>query len=279
MIFNLLKFLTINIGRNKLFNSSKISTQFNLGNLPSRCAALLLILCALAAGLTGCSKNKDNYQGLSAEQIYTQAQTNMKKENYADAIKDFEALEARYPYGEHSRDAQLALISAYHKKNESALALSAVDRFIRMNPRDPKVDYAYYLKGLINFDQNSTFMFRHLPLERSSRDTASAQESFDAFKDLIERFPNSEYVADARQRMLYLREQLASFELHVANYYLKRGAYLSAANRANYVLKNFPHTSAVPKALQMMVTSYHKLGMHQLAEEAEKTLETNSRNS
>lgn len=231
--------------------------------------------CLVLGGLYGCAKDKDAYVGMSENQIYTQAETNMKKENYAQAIKDFEALEARYPYSEHSRDAQLGLISAYHKRNESALALSATDRFIRMNPRDPKVDYAYYLKGLINFDHNSSFMYRHLPLERSSRDPSSAQESFDAFKDLIERFPNSEYASEARQRMLFLREQLASYELHVADYYQRRGAYLSAANRANYVVKNFPQTAAVPKALELMVSSYQKLGMNQLADEAKHTLLSN----
>lgn len=199
----------------------------------------------------------------------------MQKENYSDAIKDFEALEARYPYGIYSTDAQLALATAYHKKGEKALALSQTDRFIRMNPRHPRVDYAYYLKGLVNFDQNSSLMYRHLPLDRSARDSSSAQESFDAFKDLIERFPKSEYVPEARQRMIYLKDQLARHELKVVDFYMKRGAYLSAANRANYVVKNYEQTSAVPDALCAMVVAYRKLKMTQLAEEACATLQTN----
>lgn len=212
---------------------------------------------------------------MTPDQIFSQGQKHMEKEDYADAIKDFEALEARDPYGPYSHEAQLSLMTAYYKRNESALALGAADRFIRMNPRDPKVDYAYYLKGLVNFDLNTTFLYQHLPLDRSARDPTSAQDAFDAFKELVERFPNSEYVSDARQRMIYLRNQMAQHELWVIEYYMKRGAYLSAANRANYIVKNFERTSAIPKALRAMVISYRKLGMCQLADEAYRTLQLN----
>jgi outer membrane protein assembly factor BamD len=225
--------------------------------------------------LVGCSSKKDIYLGMSPDQIFAQGQKNMAKEDYADAVKDFEALEARDPYGPYSHEAQLSLMTAYYKKNDSALALAAADRFIRMNPRDPKVDYAYYLKGLVNFDLNTTFLYRHLPLDRSARDPSSAQDSFDAFHDLIDRFPNSEYIPDARQRMIYLRNQLAQHELGVIDYYMKRGAYLSAANRANYIVKNFERTPSVPRALRGMVIAYRKLGMNQLADEAYRTLELN----
>ncbi len=236
---------------------------------------LLIALCCVTT-TTGCKKNeKDLYEGHSAEQIYQSAETNMKKENYAQAIKDFEALEARYPYGEHSNEAQLSLITAYQKRGESALALSAIERFIRMNPRHPKVDRAYYLKGVVYYDDYYPFKYRHLPLERSARDPSSCQDSFDAFKELIERFPNSEYVEDARHRMVGLREQLALHELHIVDYYIKRGAYLSAANRANYIVKNFQKTSVIPKALQAMELSYRKLGMRDLADQTHQTLKNN----
>jgi outer membrane protein assembly factor BamD len=234
----------------------------------------LTITCALL-GLSGCASKKDIYKGLSADEIYSRGQGNVGKENYAEAIKDFEALEARFPYGVHSHEAQLALISSYHKRGESALALSAADRFIRMNPRHAKVDYAHYLKGLVNFDQNATFMFRRLPLDRSARDPSSAHEAFDAFRELLERFPNSQYAEDARQRMVHLKDQLARHELTVVDYYMRRGAYLSAANRANYIVKNFDQTSTIPDALRAMVISYQKLGMTQLAEDAYRTLQNN----
>lgn len=233
---------------------------------------ILASILVLSFFIQGCASKKDAYIGLSEEQIYSAAENNMKKENFAQAIKDYEALEARYPYGQHSHEAQLGLMSAYHKRHEFALALSSADRFIRMNPRHPKVEYVYYLKGLVNFDQNMTMMYRHLPLDRSARDSSASQAGFDAFKDLIERFPNSEYVGDARQRMVYLRDQLAQHELQVVNYYLKRGAYLSAANRANYIVKNFPETSTIPKALESMSVAYRKLGMDQLALDAEQRL-------
>lgn len=212
---------------------------------------------------------------MTAAQIYAQAQKNFAKENYSQATKDFEALEARFPYGEFSDKAQLGLIHAYYKHSDSALALSAADRFIRMHPHHPQVDYAYYLKGLVTFDQNYSFTFRYLPLDKSARDPSTAQESFDAFKELIDRFPNSEYIPDAKRRMIFLRNQLANYELQVVEYYIKRGAYLSAANRANYIVKHFERTPAIPKALAYLVKSYRQLGMHELAEDALKTLQSN----
>lgn len=236
---------------------------------------ILIVITLSLACLAGCKKTKDIYKGKTADQIYKMAKTNMTKESYAQAIKDYEALEARFPYGEYSNEAQLDLIEAYHKRSESALAVSAAERFIRMNPRHPRADYAYYLKGLVYYDDYYPFKFRHLPLDRSSRDPTSSQDAFDTFKELIERFPNSQYIADARKRMLSLRDQLAKHEYHVVDYYIKRGAYLSAANRANYIVKNFDQTSVIPKALHAMVISYRKLGMKQLADQAYQTLSSN----
>lgn len=212
---------------------------------------------------------------MSAEQIYAQSQEHMKKENYVRAVQDFEAIEARYPYGEYADKSQLDLIYAYYKKNDPALAITTADRFIRMNPRHPRVDYAYYLKGLVNFEQNLSFMYRHLPLDRSARDSTTAQQSFDAFKELVERFPTSQYCQEARQRMFYLRDQLARHEMQVVNYYMKRGAYLAAANRANYIIKHFDQTSAVPDALRSMSEAYRQLGMTELANDADRILQHN----
>jgi outer membrane protein assembly factor BamD len=229
----------------------------------------------LGLTLIGCNSKKDAYKGMTATQIYAQGQKNLKKENYTEAAKDFEALEARYPYGEYSDKSQLDLIYSYYKKNEPAMALSAAERFIRMNPRHPQTDYAYYLKGLVNYEENMSFKYRHLPLDRSARDSTPAQDSFDTFKELIERFPNSSYAKDARQRMVYLRDQLAHHEMGIVDYYMNRGAYLSAANRANYIVKHYEHTSVIPDALRAMVKAYRALGMNELADDAEKVLKLN----
>jgi outer membrane protein assembly factor BamD len=219
--------------------------------------------------LSACStKNKpDLYQGMSADQIYAQAQHHVEKENYAQVIKDFEALEARYPYGEYSHKAQLGLIHAYYKRQEPALAISAADRFIRMNPRHPETDYAYYLKGQVSYEQNTPFMFRYLPLDRSARDPVPAKDAYEAFKLLVEKFPSSQYVPAARQRISDLRVQLAHHELQVVHYYVKRGAHLAAANRANYIITNYGETPVVPEALAEMVRAYRQLGMQHLANE------------
>lgn len=224
--------------------------------------------------LSGCSKNKkDNYKGMTAEQIFAQSQKNIKRERWARAVEDLEALEARYPYGEYSDKCQLDLIYAYYKKNEPSMALSTADRFLRLNPRHPKCDYVYSLKGKICYDQNMTFMYKHLPIDRSARDSSNATDAYDNYKALVERYPNSPYAKEAREKMISLRDQLAHHELYVVQYYMKRGAYLSAANRANYVVKNFNDTTAVPDALEMMSASYRKLGMEDLAIKADQTLQ------
>lgn len=235
----------------------------------------ILTLCCILVLLGGCKSKQDIYKGLSASQIYEQAQQNIKKEHYPQAVKDYEALEARYPYSEYSDKAQLGLVYAYYKSNEPALALSSANRFIQMNPRHKSVDYAYYLKGLINYDENYSFSFRYLPLDKCDRDASKAQESFDAFKELVERFPQSQYAADAKKRMVFLRNQIANHEMHVAQYYFKRSAFLAAANRANYVVKNFEGTPAVEKALVLLVKAYRKLNMAKLADDALATLKKN----
>lgn len=240
----------------------------------------VFVLAAALLLLTGCNSNtKDLYKGMSAAEIYAQAQKNMEKENFGQAAKDFEALEARYPYGEYSSDAQIGLIKSYYKHNDSELAIGSADRFLRMNPRHPQADYVYYLKGLVYYDQNYSFMFRYLPLDKSARDPSTAQESFDAFKELLERYPCSQYAADARQRMIFLRNQVAEYEMQIVDYYIKRGAYVSAANRAAYVVKHFAQTPMVPRALAAMVVCYREMDMEDLANDALTTLELNFKDS
>jgi outer membrane protein assembly factor BamD len=250
---------------------TKLFSNKNLARLGRASIFTILFL-----SLVGCGANKkDNYKGMDAAAIYNQAQKNVAKNNFVQAVKDFEALEARFPYGEYSDKAELGLINAYYQKNEPAMALAAADRFIRMHPRHPEAAYVFYLKGLISYEQNTTFMYRHLPLDRSARDPSPAQDSFDAFRELLDHYPDSKYASEARQRMIFLKDQLANHEIAVIEYYMKRGAYLAAANRANYVIKNFERTTAVPKALSYLAKSYQKLGMKDLEEQALHTIEKN----
>ncbi len=229
----------------------------------------------LLIALTGCGKKDDLYKDLSAKEIYERGKTAAKSKNYSQAITDFDTLEARYPYGEWSEKGQLALIHAYAHGNEEASALAAADRFIRMHPRHPNVDYAYYMKGVVNYEDNFSLVFRVMPLDRSYRDSYYAQESFDAFKVLLEKFPNSRYAADARKRMILLREQLADHNLHIAQYYEQQGADLAAANRAGYLINQYPRTRAVPAALIIMNRCYRTIGLDQQAKEALAVLHEN----
>lgn len=235
-----------------------------------RIFALVLVI-----ALVGCGKKEDVYKSLTAKQIYERGKKAALGKNFSQAIADFDTLEARYPYGEWSEKGQLALIHAYAQGGEEASALAAADRFIRMHPRHPNVDYAYYMKGVVNYDDNFSMVFRNLPLDRSLRDSTYAQEGFDAFKILLEKFPNSRYAPDARKRMIVLREQLADHDLNIAKYYEQQGANLAAANRAGYLVNQYPQTRAVPEALRIMNRSYKAMGLQKQANEALAMLQQN----
>jgi len=236
----------------------------------------LILIFILAATLVGCAGKKDDvYKDMSAQQIYERGKTAVNKGNLSEAIKDFDALEARFPYGEYTDKGQLALISAYANSDEGDSALATADRFIRLHPRHPHVDFAYYMKGVVNFNENFSFVFRNLPLDRSKRASSLAQQSFDDLKTFIEKFPHSKYAPDARKRMILMREQLADHELHIAKYYEIQGADLAAANRAGYILNQFSRTEAAPVALLIMHRAYNRLGMKKEAAEAMTVLEQN----
>ena len=231
--------------------------------------------------LNACSSSSklDAYKNMTAEQMYNQGKIAAKKERYNNAIKDFEALEAKYPYGKYTYKAQLAIIHAYYKKDEAASALAAADRFIRMYPQHENIDYVYYMKGIINYDENFSTVYQYFPIDRSLRDPTLAKQSFDDFKTLLQKYPNSDYAANARKRMVNLRNHLANYELHIADYYLRKGAYIAAANRAGYIISQFNKTSVMPQALAIMVKSYRALGMNKLADDALATLNKNFPNS
>jgi outer membrane protein assembly factor BamD len=234
---------------------------------------LLTLACVM---LNACKDgSEDAYKSMSAEQIYNKGRQAMIKKYNQEAIKDFEALEARYPYGEYTDKGQLAIIAAYVDNEDNGEAIAAADRFIRVHPRHPHVDYAYYMKGVANYNANFSWAFRNIPLDRSKRTSVYAQDSFDAFKLLIEKFPNSRYAADARKRMIVMREQIADHELYIAEYYQVQGADLAAANRAAYIVNEFSRTEAAPYALAIMYQSYKNMKMQDQAAEALATLKAN----
>jgi outer membrane protein assembly factor BamD len=233
---------------------------------------------ALLALLSGCGllpAEGDPTEGWSASRLYSEAKEELNSGNYQNAVKLYEKLEARYPYGRYALQAQLEIAYAYYKDGETASAINAADRFIKLHPNHPNVDYAYYLKGLVNF-QSDLGIFSALGGDDfSDRDPKAAREAFEAFRELVTRFPESRYAADARARMNYLVNALASHEMHVARYYLRRGAYVAAANRAKYVLENYPQAPALEEALAIMVRAYDALGMPKLRDDARRVLEQN----
>lgn len=195
---------------------------------------------------------------------------------YDQAIKKFEKLQANYPYGRYAQQALMEVAYAYYKQGEPAPALSAVDRFVKQYPNNPHLDYMFYLKGLIHFDENlAGAMMAISNQDPSERDPKSLHESFDAFKELLTRFPDSEYSADARLRMEYLVNTLAGSDIHIASYYLRRGAYVAALNRAKNVLVNYPQSPQSRNALQIMVQAYDALGMKELRDDAQRVLNLN----
>jgi outer membrane protein assembly factor BamD len=241
--------------------------------------SLALILALLLASCGLLPEVQDETAGWSASKLYAEAKGQMAEGNYEKAIKYFEALEARYPYGRYAQQAQMEVAYAYFKDNEPASAIAACDRFIKLHPNHPNVDYMYYLKGLANFNEDLGLLGAIANQDMTERDPKAARESFEAFKDLVTRFPDSRYAPDAIARMNYLVNALASHEVHVARYYYKRGAYVAAANRAQGALKDYPRTPATEEALAIMVKSYDALGMAQLRDDAMRVMQKNFPNS
>jgi outer membrane protein assembly factor BamD len=230
---------------------------------------------AFALGLVACNllpEVQDETVGWSAEHLYQEAHDNLRTGNYTKAVKLFETLEGRFPYGRYAQQAILEGAYANYRATETAAAVAACDRFIRTYPNHPNVDYAYYLKGLVNFREDQGLFGYVVEQDLSERDPKLTRESFVAFKELVTRFPESKYAADSAQRMRYLTNALSSYEVHVADYYYRRGAFLAAANRAQASLLNYPQTAANEDALILMVKSYDRLGLIQLRDDAQRVL-------
>ncbi|MEW6164915.1 MAG: outer membrane protein assembly factor BamD [Pseudomonadota bacterium] len=241
-------------------------------SLTSLLAALLL---AAVAGCGLLPEQIDETAGWSANKLYSEAKGAMGEGAYDKAVKYFEKLEARYPYGRYAQQAQLEVAYAYYKQEEKPQAIAACDRFIRLHPNHPNVDYAYYLRGLVNFNEDLGLLGHVSMQDLTERDPKAAAESFEAFKALVTKFPDSKYAKDAALRMAYLVNALASHEVHVAHYYMRRGAYVAAANRAQASLKNYPDAPANEEALFIMVKAYDSLKMDDLRDDAERVMRKN----
>lgn len=228
------------------------------------------LMVAIIAVLPGCSWFGGKDAGAAPENteklLYNAAQRQLRGSQWQAAISTLQLLEENFPFGKYAEQAQLELIYAYFKNYDTEAAIASADRFIRLHPQHRQVDYAYYMKGLATFEGSRNAFQRFLPTDLTRRDPGLARESFSHFAQLLSRFPNSAYAADAQKRMIYLRNLLARYEIHVANYYFKRGAYVAAAMRGRYVVENFQKTPAVPDGLAVMVQAYHLLGKDELAE-------------
>ncbi|MBO9514421.1 MAG: outer membrane protein assembly factor BamD [Variovorax sp.] len=235
-----------------------------------------LALCAAAWLVAGCSStNADRTANWSPNRIYSEAKDEADSGAYDKAVPLFEKLEGRAAGTPLAQQAQIDKAYAQYKSGEKAAAIATLDRFIKLHPASPAIDYALYLKGVINFNDDLglfSFMTRQ---DLSERDQKAAKESFESFKELITRFPDSKYTPDARQRMNYIVNSLAAYEVHVARYYYDRGAYLAAINRAQLALADYREVPALEEALYIMFMSYDKLGMNELRDDAKRVLTQN----
>ncbi|MDO5059088.1 MAG: outer membrane protein assembly factor BamD [Neisseria sp.] len=245
----------------------------------------ILLVLALGAVLNGCAstgsvdKDAQITQDWPVEKLYAEAQDELNSNNYTRAIKLYELLESRFPQGRYAQQSQLDTAYAYYKDEQKEKALAAIERFQRLHPQNPNMDYALYLKGLVLFNEDQSFLNKLASQDWSERDPKANREAYRAFYQLTKQFPNSRYAADATERMTKLVDALAGNEMAVARYYAQRGAYLAAANRAQRIVQNFQNTRFVEESLALMIYSYQKLNHTKLAEDTQRILAHNFPNS
>ncbi len=239
-----------------------------------RSVALILVLFLSGCAIFGDPTDIDETRVWNVQRLHDEAALAMRNKDYDKAIRYYETLQARFPHGRYAINAQLQIAYAYYKKQDAAAAIAVADRFIRLHPHHPSLDYVYYLKGLATFSERGV-VERVTRQQISDRDPKALRESFASFKELVTRFPDSKYVPDATQRMGYLVNALAEHEMHVARYYMKRGAYLAAINRCQYVIENYRETPAVEEALVTMVSAYELLGIEDLKQDTLRVLQAN----
>jgi outer membrane protein assembly factor BamD len=238
----------------------------------------IFLLTSFVFGALGCaSVDSDPTKEWTPQRFYMEAKNAFKAGNLQTAIKHYETLEARYPYGRYAEQAQLEVAYVYYKQEEPELALAAANRFIRLHPTHPSVDYMYYLKGLVNFNNRGGTLAKLLGIETdvADRDPRAAREAFNTFRELLKKFPKSRYASDARQRAAYLLDSLARYEIKVANYYFDRKAYTASINRCKTVLEKYQRTAAVEDALGIMANAYGKLDLVRLQKDTLRVLGKN----
>ena len=239
---------------------------------------LLILATAALLAVGGCGNKAKEIIG-SADKLYEAAKKASDSGNFRDAIAYYEALEARFPFSNPAKQGQLDLMYAYYRNGEPESAIDQADQFIRENPAHPRVDYAYYIKGLAQFERNPNFLERWFNTDLSERPPQDVRRAFDAFDQLIKQKPNSIYAHDARQRMIFLRNRLADYEVYVARHYLRRQAYVAAIARARFTIENYDGAPAVREALEIMIDAYRGLGLDDLAERSQEVFALNFPNA
>ena len=235
--------------------------------------SLVLLLCFLVISCSSTEEQPD--ARLLEKELYDISQTRIKNGNFSSAISSLETLESRFPFGRYAEQAQAELIYAYYMNFEFEAARSSAERFINLHPRHPHTSYAYYLRGLSAFTDDSGLFTRYFESDLSKRDIEPAQRSFEDLNEFISRYPDSPYVAHAKQRMIYLKNLLAQHEMHVADYYIERKAYVAAIGRARFVIEHMPNTPHTPKALSVLIKAYNLLGYEELSQKNLEILHLN----
>ena len=247
----------------------------NFFNSSKRNLSILAIFFILM-NLASCSSNDEiPDERLIEKELYDQAQTRLKNGSFSTAIMSLEALESRFPFGRYAEQAQAELIYAYYMNSQFEASQSAAERFINLHPRHSHTGYAFYMKGLAAFTDDSGLFSRYFQSDLAKREVVMAQTSFDELSDFISRYPSSKYVPHAKQRMIYLRNLLAEHEIYVADFYMKRGAYLAAIGRAKYVIEHLPNTPQTPYALSILVEAYEILEYEELRKTSLDILKAN----
>lgn len=236
-----------------------------------RASALFALILALGA----CSDAEEEFGDTDEQQIYDIGVRSVEVGNWPRAIAAFQQIEAAFPFGRYAAQSQLELIYAYYKNGEAEAARAAADRFIRLYPDNPNIDYVYYMKGMAFYSEDGRILGRWLPTDPAKRDPGKARESFADFAQLLQLFPNSEYAADARARMVYLRNLLAQYEIYVSEFYIERQAYLAALTRARYIVENYQGAPQVPRAFEIVTEMYLRMGLNDLADQTLAVLKQN----
>ena len=239
-------------------------------------AKLVLVAAAAAMLATGCGNRRDRVvESAGPEELYERGTASMRSGNYPTALAYYQQLEARYPFSNVTRQAQLDMIYVYYRARQPESAIDAANEFEQENPTHARVDYCLYMKGLIYFDAAPNFLERMFRVDMSERPPRDTLLAFATFDDLIRRFPDSEYIPDARQRMVFLRNRLAEYENHVAGYYIDRGAYVAAVNRAKHAIEHYPGAPALEDSLTLLARAYSLLGLSDLAADAQRVFNAN----